>query len=257
MKPADHELPDGNAHAPREHHPANLSLRAAGSLSIARMNEARALKPRELESRRLIHRDMGQPEQANAFRELRTRLLTLAGHDNFITMVAAVSADSGASFVARNLAAAFAFDEAKTALLIDCDLRRPEQHQALGIDAGPGLIDYLEDPTIGIERILYATGVPRLRLIPAGQPREMSGEYFSSYRMRAVVDMLRSRYPDRFIVLDAPAVKGSPDARILSDLADVVVLVTGYGRDTVASIEQAAQSFDPAKLAGVVFNEGS
>ena len=234
---------------------ASLSLRTSGSMSIARMAEPRALAPRDLEARRLVHREMAEQDSANAFRELRTRLLALAGHGNFITMVAPVSHDSGGSFVARNLAAAFAFDEAKTALLIDCDLRRPHQHRDFGID-GAGLIDYLDDPSIGVERIIHPTGVPRLRLIPAGTPREMSGEYFSSYRMRAVMDMLRSRYADRFIVLDAPPVKGSPDARILSDLADVVVLVTGYGRDTPATIEQAAAGFDPAKLAGVVFNEG-
>ena len=241
--------------APRADHHANLSLRAAGSLSIARMAEPQALAPRDLEGRGLIHREMQAQESANAFRELRTRLLALAGHGNFITMVAPISNDSGGSFVARNLAAAFAFDEAKTALLIDCDLRRPRQHRDLGIE-GAGLIDYLEEPAIGVEKIIHPTGVPRLRLIPAGKPREMSGEYFSSYRMRAVIDMLRSRYPDRYIILDAPPVKGSPDARILSDLADVVVLVTGYGRDTVTTIEQAAAGFDPAKLAGVVFNEG-
>jgi hypothetical protein len=34
-----------------------------------------------------------------------------------------------------------------------------------------------------------------------------------------------------------------------------VVLVAGYGRDTPASISQAVANFDPAKLAGVVFNQ--
>ena len=59
---------------------------------------------------------------------------------------------------------------------------------------------------------------------------------------------------DRF--LDSPPVIGSPDARILADLADVVVLVAGYGRDTPPTIAQAAANFDPAKFAGVIFNEG-
>ena len=45
--------------------------------------------------------------------------------------------------------------------------------------------------------------------------------------------------------------KGSPDARILADLADFVVLVAGYGRDTPSTIAQAAANFDPAKFAGV------
>ena len=58
--------------------------------------------------------------------------------------------------------------------------------------------------------------------------------------MRLLLDSLRSRYPDRYMFLDSPPVRGAPDARILADLADVVVLVTGYGRDTPAAIAQAA-----------------
>jgi Mrp family chromosome partitioning ATPase len=247
VKPAEGAVPADPA--------GPIAQRVSASRSIARMVETRALAPRQLDERRLIHREESARPQADAFREIRTRLLALGGDQNFVTMVAAVSSGSGGSFVARNLAAAFAFDEAKTALLVDCNPRHAAQHKALGTDAGPGLIDYLDHPALGIEPIIYRTGIPRLRLIPAGKPREISGEYFSSFRMRAVVDSLRCRYADRYLFLDGPATKGSPDARILSELADFVVLVAGYGRDTPAAIAQAAAAFDPERFAGVVFNE--
>lgn len=231
-----------------------LAQRTSASRSIARMGEAALLAPRQLEERRLIHRE-GARQQADAFREIRTKLLAMGGEHNFVTMVAPVGPGSGGSFVARNLAAAFAFDEAKTALLIDCNLRHPSQHKTLGIDPKDGgLIDYLEHPSQGIEKAFYPTGVPRLRLIPTGKSREMGAEYFSSFRMRALIDSLRSRYPDRYLFLDGPAVKGSPDARILADLADFVVLVVGYGRESPKAIAQAVAGFDPNKLAGIVFN---
>lgn len=232
-----------------------LAQHGSASRSIARMAEPRALAPRQLDERQLIHRDESARPQADAFREIRTRLLALGGDQNFVTMVASVSPRSGGSFVARNLAAAFAFDESKTALLIDCNPRYAAQHKALGVEVGPGLIDYLDRPALGIEPIIYRTGVPRLRLIPAGKSREASGEYFSSFRMRAVLDSLRCRYPDRYLFLDGPATKGSPDARILSELADFVVLVAGYGRDTPTAIASAAATFDPDRFAGVVFNQ--
>lgn len=234
----------------------DIARRANASRSIARIVEPNALARRVLEDRRIIHRDSSVREHADAFREIRTRLLALGGDRNFVTMVASVSPRSGGSFVARNLAAAFAFDEAKTALLIDCDLRHPSQHKALGVEASTGgLIDFLDHPAIGVEKILYHTGIPRLRLIPAGSEREAGGEYFSSFRMRAMLDSLRSRYPDRYLFLDGPAVKGSPDARILSDLADFVVLVAGTGRDTPAAIQKVVANFDPDKLAGIVLNQ--
>jgi Mrp family chromosome partitioning ATPase len=233
----------------------SLTSRHGASRSIARMVESRALTRRQMEDRRLIHRDTASRVAADAFREIRTRLLGLGGDQNFVTLVVSVNPGSGGSFVARNLAAAFAFDEAKTALLIDCNLRYPSQHDAFGVDpADGGLVDYLEEPTRGVPRILYHTGIPRVRLIPAGHLREVGAEYFTSLRMRALIESLRSRYPDRYLILDGPAIKGSPDARILSDLADFVVVIAAYGRDTATSVNQAVASMDPKKLAGVVFN---
>jgi Mrp family chromosome partitioning ATPase len=247
----------------REHKPGgsvrNIEETPSTGHSIALMTETgRALVPAQLEQRRLIHREDSVRRQSDAFREIRTRLLELGGAQNFITLVASVSPHSGGSFVARNLAAAFAFDEAKTSLLIDCNLRYPNQHKALGVEPERGgLIEYLEHPIRGIKSIIYQTGIPRLRLVPAGTSRENGGEFFSSFRMRAMLDSLRCRYADRYLFLDGPAINGSPDARILSDLADFVVVVVGHGRDTPAAINQAVANFDTNKLAGVVFNQSA
>lgn len=235
----------------------SLEMRKSSSQSIARMHEhGGALAPVQLEQRRMIHREESVRPQADAFREIRTRLLAMAGQQNFVTLVVAVSPRSGGSFVARNLAAAFAFDDAKTSLLIDCNVRYPSQHKAMGIEATRGgLTDLMDHPAIGVETILYHTGVPHLRLIPAGSARESGSEYFTSFRMRTVIDSLRSRYADRYLFLDGPAIKGAPDARILADLADFVVVVAGYGKDTPGAITQALTHFEPSKLAGVVFNQ--
>ncbi len=227
----------------------------AGSQTIALMDENRALMPAQLEQRRLIHAEQSARGQADVFREIRTRLLELSNGGNFITLVVAVSPGCGASFVARNLAAAFAFDQAKTSLLIDCNLRYPEQHRVLGVDAGQGgLIDLLDQPSRGIESVIYPTVLRHVRLIPAGTARENLSEYFTSRNMRHLIDALRDRYDDRYIFLDGPAAKGAPDARILADLADFIVLVAGYGKDTPRAIHDAAAKFDRSKLAGVVFN---
>lgn len=234
-------------------HSRGVARRAENALSL--LDEPRLLSARELEERSLIHRNDTVREQADAFRELRTRLLALGGDRNFVTLVAPISHGCGGSFVARNLAAAFAFDDTKTALLVDCDALHPSQHSALRVDANNGgLMDYLDDATLDVARILYHSGIPRLRLIPSGGQRETTGESFSSFRMRALVDSLRSRYPDRYLILDSPSVLGSPDARILSELADMVVLVAGYGKVTPENVEKAVASFPADKVAGVVFN---
>ena len=71
---------------------------------------------------------------------------------------------------------------------------------------------------------------------------------------QALVDLLRGRYPDRYLVLDAPPIGASPDARILSELADTAVIVAGYGVDTVTAIKESVAVLEPGRLAGVVFN---
>lgn len=229
---------------------------AAGTGAIVRGASTQALSRGQLEERRLIHREESVRELADAFRELRTRLLALGENRNFVTMVAPIRYGCGGSFVARNLAAAFAFDESRTALLVDCDARHPAQARALRIDAAAGgLMEYLENPEAELSDAIYPTGLPRLQLVPVARTRETSGEAFSSFRMRAMIDSLRSRHPNRYLILDAPPVEGSPDARILSDLADAVVLVAGYGRVTPEAIDKAVAVFPAGKVAGVVFNQ--
>jgi protein-tyrosine kinase len=227
------------------------------SQSLSTTRQEQALTTRQLEERRLIHRQESVRVHADAFRELRTRLLALGGNgSNFVTLVAPVRHGCGGSYVARNLAAAFAFDETKQALLIDCDATHPAQGDALRVAADRGgLIDYLENDTVAMQDIVYATGVPRLQLIPAGRIRETPGESFSSLRMRALIDSLRTHHGNRHLILDGSPVLGSPDARILSDLADLVVLVVGYGQVATDAIDKAVASFPPEKFAGVVFNQ--
>ncbi len=235
-----------------------MTRHAGNGTSLAHITEQKALSPVRLEERRLIHRNDSARIHADAFRELRTRLLAIGQDRSFVTLVAPIDHRCGGSFVARNLAAAFAFDETKTAILIDCDARHPSQHRALDVDTTTGgLIDYLGDPDVDLDRVIYGTGIPGLRLVPSGSSREVTAESFSSMRMRTMIDSLRSHDDEsRYLILDGPAVKGSPDARILSDLADFVVLVAGYGKVTPDAVEKAAASFPQEKIAGIVFNNG-
>jgi Mrp family chromosome partitioning ATPase len=207
--------------------------------------------------REKVPKGIATPDQLDAFRELRTRLLTMAeatGLQHFATLVVPVSSGSGASFVARNLAIAFTLQDQRVAILVDCNSRHPTQDAALGTRGEEGgLFDYIEQPRAPIQKLIRATAIPGLHLIPAGRPAVMPREYFSSQPMRMVMAALKQA--PCFPFLDGPPIKGSPDARILSGLVDFVILVAGYGLDTPEAISQAAGLFDPSKFAGVVFNE--
>lgn len=224
------------------------------SKQIARMQEPRKLTADDLAERRIIYPESPERNLVNRFRDLRTKLLELSGGNNFTLVVSGASEHSGSSFVALNLAAAFAFDQSKTAVIVDCNLREPSLNTALDIMPEAGLTDFLEDPDYEIGRIIYPTGIPRLRLIPAGTRRETPAEFFTSFRMKQFLQALRRRYPDRFIVLDTAPISDSPDARILTELCDYGMLVVPHGKLTPGKIENAASSFNPDKFVGAVIN---
>jgi exopolysaccharide/PEP-CTERM locus tyrosine autokinase len=224
------------------------------SKQIVRMQEPRRLTPDDLEERRIIYPESGNRALVNKFRNLRTKLLEASGGNNFTLVVSGACSGAGSSFVALNLAASFAFDQAKTALIIDCNLREPSLHSTLDILPEHGLTDFLDDSDFEIGRILYPTGIPRLRLIPAGSRRETPSEFFTSFRMKQFIQAVRRRYPDRFIVLDTAPISESPDARILTELCDYGMLVVPHGKITQTTAEQAATAFNPDKFVGAVIN---
>ena len=224
------------------------------SKQIVRMQEPRRLTHDDLDERRIIYPESRNRALVNRFRDLRTKLLEVSGGNNFTLVVSGASSGAGSSFVALNLAAAFAFDQAKTALIIDCNLREPSLHSTLDVMPEAGLTDFLDDPDYDIARILYPTGIPRLRLIPAGSRRETPAEFFTSFRMKQFLQAIRRRYPDRFIVLDTAPISESPDARILTELCDYAMLVVPHGKITAATAEQAATAFNPDKFVGAVIN---
>lgn len=223
--------------------------------TIARMRQPGALSTERLDSKRLLRLDHAVHSSTDRFRELRTRILFESGLRNPVILVTGVGPCCGTSFVARNLAMAIAMDEERTALLIDCNLSRPTQGGVFDATHGAGLADYLRTPGMTADAIIHATAVSRLRLIPAGNHAPDSRDRLASLRMRALIAELHSRYPDRCLVLDAPPATGSPEARMLAQRANMVLLVAGQGQHTAAAVQTAARVFDPARLAGVVFNE--
>lgn len=232
---------------------AGLAPRLSAREQIARMQEPELVKDEVLSMHRWVYPDMREERVANAFRNLRTRLLQKLGDDQRIVMVTGVSERAGASFVARNLAAAVTFDEGKTALLIDCNMRLPAPALP-GTPSSPGLTDFLESDTMPVQEVIHAVGVPRLRVIPVGARRESGAEYFTSDKMLALLESLKQRFDDRLIFLDAPPVADSADARILLELCDGVVLVVPYGGAFESDIAAAAKAVGD-KLLGVVLND--
>jgi len=225
--------------------------------NIPLMDEPRLLSAEELEALRIIYPGGKNPRAVNAFRQLRTSLLRRSEERNFLLLVTGVGWQAGASFVARNLGAAFALDETMTALLIDCNLDQPQTSSlalADGVEERPGLTDFLDGEVSQVEQIIYPTGVPRMRVIPVGSRRRHIREFFTSRRLPALFRELLGRYPDRFIILDVPPIDENADTRILAGLSNMVLLVVPYGRATAFQIECAVDAIPDDRYVGSVVN---
>lgn len=227
----------------------------AASKQIARMKEPWQHSRKELAESGIIYPGMEDGRVANAFRELRTKILQATHGKNSAILVTSTSNSAGCSFVARNLAVAFSFDESKTALLMDCNLANPSHNELISPDITLGLTDYLRADNLSVEQIIHPVGIQRLRLIPAGGQLDITAEYFTSLKMKMLLRSIKERFADRYIIIDAPPIMQSADARILAEVCDYAILVVPYGRVTEAQVLKASKSIGAHKLVGVVFND--
>jgi Mrp family chromosome partitioning ATPase len=225
-----------------------------GVAEIAQMQEQGYRTEAELAMLRIISGGMQDERMLNSLRELRTSILQRLDPEKRIIMVTAAAEGGGATFVAKNLAAAIALDEGKTALLVDCNLKHPDLSQLAESKRNPGLRGFLKDTTINPEDIICRTGVARLRVIPAGDEGDEVREFFTSLRLRQLLVELKRRYPERYIVIDAPSIATDADARILVDASDQVALVVPFGKATMPQVIQSARQIGKDKFLGMIFN---
>ena len=239
----------------------NSNNEAAGSrtirsgASIDQMAEVRRFTASELQELKITHQQMGESSGIKAFRDLRTRLMGLAGGKPFACMVVSVESGGG-SHVAVNLAAAIALDKTKSSVLVDCNLYSPSVDKYMPVESGFGLTDYLDDPSVGCEDIVYGTGVARMRAVPVGNNREGGTEKLTSKRMAEFLTELVTRYDDRYVIVDVPPIsRYEAEVRILADVCDFIILVVPYGKVTSLQLEAEIEKIGRSKLAGVVYNE--
>ncbi len=208
----------------------------------------------ELYEKKVVFAGMRQRELLNALREIKIKLLQKSKSDNIVVLVASVSNEGGSSFVGFNLAATFALDLHKTALYVDCNPYGSSSERYIVTPVELGLTEYLTDNNVQLKRIIYPSGVERLRVIPSGKSSESAAEFFSSKRMEVLVQEIKNRYPDRFIVLDAPSIQQSTEARILAQYCDHAVLVVPFGKAVADEVLAAVDAVGKEKFAGLIFN---
>ena len=192
--------------------------------------------------------------ELESYKVLRTKIQQLTKEKGWNTvMITSADAGEGKTFTAVNLALTFARAYNQTVLLVDCDFRRQGIQKMMGFESGAGLIDYLVDGRPLNEFIIWP-GIDKLTVISGGRTFEDSSELLDSPRMKHLVQELKKRYDDRYILFDVPPILGSADALALAPQVDCIVLVVEEGKSTMRSVQKAVEAIPQEKFLGFVMN---
>ncbi|HEX7240929.1 MAG TPA: polysaccharide biosynthesis tyrosine autokinase [Longimicrobiaceae bacterium] len=142
-------------------------------------------------------------------------------------------------------------------LLVDADLRRGALSAALGSPREAGLSDVLAGsvPFGQAVRTLDVGGGNTLHYLPSGALPSDPTRLLGSTRGAALFEWLKEKY--FLVVLDCPPLNVFPDAAILGEHAEAVVLVARAGVTPFEALVYAAEQCRRAKLpvVGTVLND--
>jgi capsular exopolysaccharide synthesis family protein len=196
-----------------------------------------------------------QPDSyvAEQFRALRGRIDALETTDHRIRTIAMTSAlpGEGKTTASINLALVTALSLGRRVLLIDCDLRRPRVHSALGLRPKAGLAEVLCGDATFEEAVSRTEGADLDVLAVRDRPANPS-ELLGSPGMRDLIAAVAKRY-DR-VILDTPAALGLPDAKAVGDQCDGLVMVVRADKTRQEDVQSVLEILGRGRVLGVVLN---
>jgi capsular exopolysaccharide synthesis family protein len=203
------------------------------------------------ETRIVVTTDQSSPG-ADRFRFLRMRLRELrsAGNVRSLLVTSAVPKD-GKSTVAMNLATVLADGGKNSVLLIEGDLHRPSVASALGIPAGRGLAECVEQ---GINPLSVIQKVDPLGwfLLQAGSTQRNPTELLQDEALGAVMDTTRLHFD--WTVIDTPPLAVLTDALLLGRYADTSLMVVRAGATPKPAVNEALGRLGSKHVFGIIVN---
>jgi receptor protein-tyrosine kinase len=178
-----------------------------------------------------------------------------AGSRGSLIMVTSALAGEGKTFCSVNLAMSMAMEVDSSVLLVDADVVRPAVLDRLGLPPAPGLMDLLTDDKLELADVILRTNVPKLSILPAGSPNVMATELLASGAMDRILLDLATRYSDRVVILDAPPLLLSTEARVLASRVGQVVVVVDSSKTTVAKVTEAFATVESSPQVMAVLNK--
>jgi non-specific protein-tyrosine kinase len=175
-------------------------------------------------------------------------------------MITSANPGEGKTFTSINLGISIAQELDKTVLIIDADLKNPTRDHYdfatdfFNIDIKTGLADVLQG-RIDLDDALVNPGIEKLTILPGGQYLESSAELLGSPQMEQLVMDVRTRYKNRIVIFDTPALLKCADPVQLSRFVETVLFVVEEEKTTSENIKQSLSLLSDIEVIGMILNK--
>lgn len=163
-----------------------------------------------------------------AFRVIRTNLDFMSDPEkkSQVIMTCSMNPGSGKTFIALNMAAAYALGDKKT-VIVDLDLRKGTLSHSLNASRH-GVSEYLSGHNNDVDSLINnIPGYDNLYFLPAGALPPNPAELLQRNRLQELIEHLREEYD--IVILDCPPADMVADAAIITKVCDMTIFVIRAG----------------------------
>jgi capsular exopolysaccharide synthesis family protein len=142
-----------------------------------------------------------------------------------VILITSAMQGEGKSLTAFTMAQSYA-RSGKSVILVDADIRCPEQNNLFNTAEPSGLANVIEG-NLPLDEALVSTDIETLSVLHSGHSERNPSELFSQPQVAEIVDSLRKEAD--IVIIDSPACSVVADALFLAPLADTIFFVIGMG----------------------------
>jgi len=204
-------------------------------------------------------RPQGENGQAAAFDEvmrLVQRVFILPGPTKIPRVIGfcGVNRHAGCTWLCAQVCEVLAGQVPGSVCAVDANLREPALHKRFGIEKASGFAELMKaaKPPREFSRQI---GSSNLWVITAGSGGHVPNGALNPGQLRARFAELRSQFD--FVLVDTPAIDTYPDATLLAQMTDGVILVVDANATRRETARQAKESLEAAQIPvlGAVLNK--